>query len=795
MANGADNKKKEAEAQKLLNSRLQSAQTILSNYGAKSKEIADVQQKILDGEIKTNEELTKAINSTRKLVVETRKAADAAKKVAAANEDILDYIRESGDQTAKLTKQAQFFGKQGKQNLADLKSSIKQREKELKRYSKIQGIDAKHLSFLKQQIDSQKNIVKNVDEINKKTPELGVAYSAAADLADNLQSKMDGFFSKIPGGDAMQKAFGFDKISEQVNKGLVAGIDKVGQSILAGESPLTAMRAGFSAFNKVVIKNPVILVVAAIVAAGVAIKKLVGLAAEHEKKARETAEAMGISVSAGKEMVNNAYAAASGFGVQLVNAKEVLSVQQELSESLGNSSMISAEVAAQVADTGKSFGYGVKAAGELQATLQGVGMESAAAAEMQRELAAEATKAGLDTGKIVQDIAQNAKSTAKFFGGNVKALKNAAIEANKLGMSIADMASISDKLLDFENSISSQFELQAMTGKQINFDKARQLALEGDIAGATKEVLSQVGDINDFNNMSVLQRKKLADATGMEVDQLQKSLAIQSAMPNATEQQLKLLQKTGLSAEEIQNMSAEQLQNELARQQSSEKFAKSMENMKAQLSKALIPLGEAFMEIFAALSPILKVIGFLFKMIGVTMKYVGKLIKAIFVKPLERAEQILGGIGSILSGDFSEGFKSLATGLLRVILSPIQLIADIGIAMINRMIDGINLIPGVDIANVPEVDIAGNITGLATGGTVTKSGAFMVGEEGPEMVNLNAGSAVTPNNQLSGGDGVVKALETTNALLRELISAGTVVEMDGRVVAQAIRTTDSYRRR
>ncbi|MGI9571789.1 MAG: hypothetical protein ACR2L5_00545, partial [Candidatus Actinomarinaceae bacterium] len=141
MAKGAENKKKEAEAQKLLNSRLQSAQTILTNYGAKAKEIADIQQRILDGEIKSNEQLTNAINNTRKLVVEKRRVAEAAKKVAAANEEILDYIRESGDQAKKLTKQAQYFGKQGKSNLDTLKSSIKEREKELKRYSKIQGID------------------------------------------------------------------------------------------------------------------------------------------------------------------------------------------------------------------------------------------------------------------------------------------------------------------------------------------------------------------------------------------------------------------------------------------------------------------------------------------------------------------------------------------------------------------------------------------------------------------------------------------------------------------------------
>ena len=42
---------------------------------------------------------------------------------------------------------------------------------------------------------------------------------------------------------------------------------------------------------------------------------------------------------------------------------------------------------------------------------------------------------------------------------------------------------------------------------------------------------------------------------------------------------------------------------------------------------------------------------------------------------------------------------------------------------------------------------------------------------------------------------ILAAIAQTNALLRELISAGTTIEMDGQVVAQTLRTTDSFRRR
>ena len=42
---------------------------------------------------------------------------------------------------------------------------------------------------------------------------------------------------------------------------------------------------------------------------------------------------------------------------------------------------------------------------------------------LQQDLAAEAMKAGVNVGAVTADVAANAKSTAKYFGGNVKALK------------------------------------------------------------------------------------------------------------------------------------------------------------------------------------------------------------------------------------------------------------------------------------------------------------------------------------------------------------------------------------
>jgi len=50
----------------------------------------------------------------------------------------------------------------------------------------------------------------------------------------------------------------------------------------------------------------------------------------------------------------------------------------------------------------------------------------------------------------------------------------------------------------------------------------------------------------------------------------------------------------------------------------------------------------------------------------------------------------------------------------------------------------------------------GGLQGLATGGEVVRSGNFLVGEQGPEMVNLPRGAAVTPNHMLSSMEGETK---------------------------------------
>jgi hypothetical protein len=133
-----------------------------------------------------------------------------------------------------------------------------------------------------------------------------------------------------------------------------------------------------------------------------------------------------------------------------------------------------------------------------------------------------AKSANVSTSKVLSDMASSAESFAKFSMDGAEGFAKAAVEAAKVGASVESILGAADKLLSFEESISAQFKAQVLTGKQINTERARQLALDGDIAGLTQEIQSIVGSVGDIQSLNVLQRQSVADAIGISVSDLLK---------------------------------------------------------------------------------------------------------------------------------------------------------------------------------------------------------------------------------------------------------------------------------
>jgi hypothetical protein len=132
---------------------------------------------------------------------------------------------------------------------------------------------------------------------------------------------------------------------------------------------------------------------------------------------------------------------------------------------------------------------------------------------------------GLVPADVMADVAASAEEFALYGKDGGKNIAEAAVAAGKLGVSMKTLSGITDNLLDFESSINAELELGAMLGRNINLDRARALAYEGDIGGSVRETLSALGGIEEFNKMDYFSKKKTAELLGVSVEEFQKMAA------------------------------------------------------------------------------------------------------------------------------------------------------------------------------------------------------------------------------------------------------------------------------
>jgi hypothetical protein len=150
---------------------------------------------------------------------------------------------------------------------------------------------------------------------------------------------------------------------------------------------------------------------------------------------------------------------------------------------------------------------------------------AATAMDMAATTKAMGKAAGVPIDSLMKDVAGSSKAFAEYGKDGGLNIAKAAVSAAKLGVGMDSLTKVTDSLLDFETSINAEMELGAMMGKQLNLDRARGLAATGDMTGAVKETLQQLGGIDEFNKMDIFQKRKAAELLGLSVDEYQKMAA------------------------------------------------------------------------------------------------------------------------------------------------------------------------------------------------------------------------------------------------------------------------------
>ena len=167
----------------------------------------------------------------------------------------------------------------------------------------------------------------------------------------------------------------------------------------------------------------------------------------------------------------------------------------------------------------------------------------------------------IDGREVIKEVANVSGQLSANYRNDPKLIAKAVIQAKKLGLTLEEAKDISESLLDFESSIEAELEAELLTGKALNLERARSLALQGKSAEAAAEIAEQVGSSAEFQEMNVLAQQSLAKAAGMTVDQLADSLKMQELQSKLGDQNIDTLMQTEAGRERLKKLSGEELYN------------------------------------------------------------------------------------------------------------------------------------------------------------------------------------------------------------------------------------------
>lgn len=431
----------------------------------------------------------------------------------------------------KLRNEQNNIEKKVKEDLAENYDTTKA-VAELKREEYESMVDSKnvHASVLRQAKAAVEQAEKEADESER-------AYKAGVATLENLQASLKAGEEQVEylgeyveGWDKANLAGG---LMLRTMKGL-AKVPLVGQllnakeatkamnlSLRKGESSIKAFGKGVSAAFKGIEKSTIIL--AAISAAVKAIKFFADLALGAQKNTVEIARNLGTTRELARELRSEFNDIAASSGTLRINGKDIQASFETLTTQLGVQVGLSDNLVENTAQLTKLFGISGESSAKLSTMFAATGTSVEEVSDNLQDVSVNlATSEGLviTQQKLMEKVAAAGAEFAGYMGFSAEAIAQSVVSTTKMGINLQQASTIAKGLLDFESSISKELEAELLTGKQFNFELARSLALQGDFAGASAEVMKQVQGITEEQRKNPIIMQSLAAATGLTVEQL-----------------------------------------------------------------------------------------------------------------------------------------------------------------------------------------------------------------------------------------------------------------------------------
>jgi hypothetical protein len=238
--------------------------------------------------------------------------------------------------------------------------------------------------------------------------------------------------------------------------------------------------------------------------------------------------------------------------------------------------------------------------------------------------------------EVLKEVSKASASLKLSLGGSAGALAEAVVKTKEFGLSLDQASKMSESLLNFESSIENELSAELLTGKNLNLEKARQLALNNDIAGAAEEIANQVGTSADFAKMNAIQQESIAQAAGLTKDELAQSLMDREALSKISAKEgesaqqafNRLVQEVGME-EAKKQLGDESLANQYEQQSVQERFAQATEKLQEIFVQLAEPVLAFISPIMDLVSTVLPMVNILFQPILFTIQTIASVFTSI----------------------------------------------------------------------------------------------------------------------------------------------------------------------
>ena len=230
----------------------------------------------------------------------------------------------------------------------------------------------------------------------------------------------------------------------------------------------------------------------------------------------------------------------------VVNQTRLMESQVELSQQLGVNNRLSADILATNIELKEVAGLEVEARKSIAQSSIITGRNEKEITKSvlgQVALFKGLTGIGFNFKDVLGEAAKQTGVMGLQFAKYPEQLAKSLVSVKALGFDLNKVNDIAGGLVDFEGSISKEFEAQVLLGRDINLTKAREAALNNDLATVASEITKNVGSAGQFLKLNRIQQDAIAQSVGMTRDSLADTLKQQEAFTKLGAKDLKLMKE------------------------------------------------------------------------------------------------------------------------------------------------------------------------------------------------------------------------------------------------------------